>query len=74
MAELEPLLDCHDLAKLMKKSSRTIQSQSSQHPELLPPRAPGRLLRWHPAAYYEWAMGRVPAKRGRPRKDAPSRG
>jgi len=68
----EPLLDCAGLAVLLGVSANTVQANASRAPHLLPPRAPGRLLRWHPDAYKSWAMGRPPQqsvqrKRGRPR-------
>lgn len=65
----EGLLDCAALADLLGLSPRTVQANASRNPALLPPRAPGRLLRWHPDAYRDWAIhGRaVPRMGGRPR-------
>jgi hypothetical protein len=68
----EALLDCGALAALLGISAATVQANASRSPDLLPPRAPGRLLRWHPDAYRTWAMeGRAtPRRRGRPRTPA----
>ncbi len=69
MDEPQPLLDCAALGVLMGLSANTVKINASRAPDRLPPRAPGRLLRWHPDSYREWAMGaKKVVRRGRPRE------
>jgi len=54
---MEPLLDIHDLARLLRRSPHTLKKQLRQNPDAVPKPLflPGtRLLRWRPETVQTW--------------------
>lgn len=65
---MEPLLDLHDLAAVLRRSPHTIKRNLRTNPDAVPPRLqlPGtKLLRWRQQDVQNWLTAHVHAEERR---------